>query len=192
MKNKKLKVLTCTLALTFTLGLAACSLGDKSIDDHSVTSSQEKNKNNTKQMEKDHKLDQLMLEVTKWNGDLLDLEKDDWVATTYYVYYNGKIETEYEYTMSGKKSELSAMMSDEEWKQLYWFSTGQIDHNDFTEYKEEADDGVSWSFVAYDTKGVKYDIYSGYCYNNAKLGQISDAVSGYVLEKVVPVVPVTE
>ena len=73
-------------------------------------------------------------------------------------------------------------MSDEDYMKVYNFCVTSVAKNKFANYKENVDDGTTYSFTYYDTDGNEHLIYSGYCYQNKELKVIIDIIGKYQLE----------
>mgnify|MGYP007069938874 CR=1 FL=1 len=68
---------------------------------------------------------------------------------------------------------------DEEYLKIYNFCVKAVSKNKFANYKEDVDDGMTYTFTYYDTDGNEHVIYDGYCYNNKELQGIIELISKY-------------
>ena len=73
-------------------------------------------------------------------------------------------------------------MSDEDFRFIYEFCLDAYEKGLFKDYKEEVDDGMTFTFIYYDEIGVAHEIYDGYCYDNKTLSRVRDIIGKYSLD----------
>lgn len=73
-------------------------------------------------------------------------------------------------------------MTDEDFLYIYEFCLDAYEKNLYRDYKEEVDDGTTFTFVYYDENGEAHVLYDGYCYENKTLSKVRNIIGKYSLD----------
>ena len=107
-----------------------------------------------------------------------DINDDFWTGADYTVYYDGCIQIQDNYNLSGDYS-AEMQLSDKDYKTLYLFAVNAVNTNQFSETKVDACDGSGWDFWFYDENQNGTCIYSGYTYGVEELEDMQALLRNY-------------
>lgn len=101
---------------------------------------------------------QIMVQIKSKNWELLSLEEDSWLESSWRVYYNGQVEYSDKYRFSGEKTKTWSLSND----QLNTAYTFFLDNKRTN--PTNALDGTGYEIVMYNQNGsIEYD-FNGYIY----------------------------
>ncbi len=178
------KIVSVLLMTTLLLGLSACnktSDKDKSVRTKSTDKVETKETDGTKGTIVTDDLKQqsgLMFSARNGNSGETCKTDDYWSYTRYEVSYDGTLTCVVSYNLSGIASE-SVGLSDADYMKIYDFAYNAYVDDLYSDYKEDACDGESWSFTYYDSDEESHVLYSGYTYGNDEMREIQDILESY-------------
>lgn len=116
----------------------------------------------------------LMLTVQSKDWGEVNADEDYYVGSTWDVYYDGQVEFEDEYNLTGMTDQDIWELDQTKFEELYKLLTGKFERYD--EDYESACDGVGWKFYFYDEDGNLNHEFRGYIYENETMQEIVEII----------------
>lgn len=160
------KILTILFVVMIIVSLTSCD-SSKNITENSAVLSE--NEKNVLQSTHDNNANNIMFYAKKENWNCINHSEDEWLYTSWIVYYDGTVEKFDMFSQSEEKNNITYTMSDESFKKLMKSLNRKFKSID---KDSSVCDGTGWTMIYYSMENTEIHEFEGYIYNITPLEEI--------------------
>ncbi len=160
------KIFTILFVIMLIVSQTSCT-NSKIITENSEVLSE--NGENVLQTTYDNNANNIMFYAKKENWNCINYSEDEWLYTSWIVYYDGIVEKFDMFNLSGEKNKITYTLSDKSLKKMIKLLNRKFKSID---KGSSACDGTGWTMIYYSMDNTQIHSFEGYIYDIIPLEQI--------------------
>lgn len=164
------KIFTILFVVMIIVSQTSCD-NSKNITEQSTENSEvlSENGENVLQTTHDDKTNNIMFYAKEENWSCINYSEDEWLYTSWTVYYNGTVEKYDMFNLSGEKNKITYTLSDKSFKKMIKLLNRKFKSID---KGSSAYDGTGWTMIYYSMDNTELHKFEGYIYDIIPLEEI--------------------